>query len=90
MKNSMNQPFGKLNAEDLQSIQYVMREFCSTHDAHTIYTVLWDMLKESLCSAGANHWDEQKRADYIFAYETLLQLIGASYALVDHWNKPPN
>jgi hypothetical protein len=67
----------------------MVREFCSTHDADSIYIALWDMLKYALCSAEISHWDEQKRAEYIFIFETLAQLIEASYALEDLWEKNP-
>lgn len=87
MNFCINQPFGKLNPNELQSIRHMVREFCSTHDADSIYIALWDMLKYALCSTETSDWDEQKRAEYIFIFETLAQLIEASYALEDLWEK---
>jgi len=81
----IDQPFGKLDATDLKSIQHIVREFCSTHDADNVHIILWDMLKLTLGSREAGNWTEQKRADYIFAYEGLMQLIEASYALTEQW-----
>lgn len=89
MNFCINQPFGKLNPNDLQSIRHMVREFCSTHDADSIYIALSDMLKCALCSTETSDWNEQKRAEYIFIFETLAQLIEASYALEDLWEKNP-
>jgi hypothetical protein len=87
MEHFINQPFGALNLNDPQSVRHIIREFCSTHDPDSIYLALWDMLKQALCSTEATNWDERKRADYIFIYETLLQLVSATYALTEEWKK---
>jgi len=84
---NIHQPFGKLDANNLNSIQYIISEFCSTYDARAVQTILWDMLKLTLSSEAAGNWNEQQRADYIFAYEGLVQLIEATYALTEQRKK---
>lgn len=88
MNPSIDQPFGKLDPNNLQSIQYIIREFCSAHEQHDVHSALWGMLKLTLCSTEASDWPEQKRADCIFTYEALLQLVEANYALTDLMGRP--